>query len=308
MEEKSITLQGYISAAKKSQGKAFTLLELLVVISTISILMGILLPVLGGVRRQARTTLGMNNQRQITGAVNCFAMDNDDSYPESVATIGHGDRWNWQAPFVLTSAQTRAPHLHRAMSEYLRSYIKDASSMFCPNAPRKYKYLQQAWNAGDSWNNPDSWPTNDWVKGSYCFYWNYTGLLDGQLFRGPRNSLGGRGQSKLMMSCYFGYGNYRNIEVYGSDEAYGSCERFKGASITPEPREMTSSAYWSRLKSDSVNSNTMDVKLHAGYTDGHVESYSASEVVTMKVIKVRSTNEPYNYGPGDFYLPRNGLR
>ena len=152
--------------------------------------------------------LGVNNQREITIVANCYELDNDGSYPESVATIGHGDNWNWQAPTVLTGIESRAPHLHRAMSEYLGSYIKDARSMFCPNAPTQYKYLQAGWDAGDKWNNPDTWLQSDWVKGTYCFYWNYTGLLGDGLFIGPQNSTGGWGQSKLLVSCYFGYNLY----------------------------------------------------------------------------------------------------
>ena len=257
------------------------------------------MPVLIKVRRQGRKVLGMRNQRQIISALGSFALDNDEGYPESVATIGHDENWNWQAPTVLTSIESRAPHIHRAMSEYLGSYITKASTTFCPNAPRKYKYLQQAWDAGDDWNNPDTWLPSDWVKGTYCFYWNYTGLIGGQLFQGPQDSLGGQWQSKLLISCYFGY------DLYRSPGAYGSCERFRKASVVSE--ETASSAYWSRLKSDGTNLDTICIKPLAGYTDGHVQSYDPSEAITMKVIKDRFTNEPYNYGPGDFYLPRNGL-
>jgi prepilin-type N-terminal cleavage/methylation domain-containing protein len=294
---------------KENQKGGFTLVELLVVISIMSVLMGMLLPVLGKARHQARTVLGINNQHQVVGVVNCFALDNDESYPPSVATIGHDNTWNWQEPFVITNYESRAPHLHRAMSEYLRGYIKDASSMFCPNAPRKYRYAQEAWDAGDEWDNPDTLVSPDWVVGTYCFYWNYTGLMERGLFRGPRNPAGGRGQSKLLASCYFGYDNWRNEKVYGTHHAYGSCERFKRAGITPgQPVYPAGAAFWSRLKADGVNLKTIDTMLHAAYTDGHVESFSASEVVTMRVIKDQSTSTPYDYGPGDFYLPRNSLR
>jgi len=286
-------------------GKGFTLVELLVIISIISVLMGILLPVLVNARRQGRAVLGMSNQRQIAGVVNCFAFDNDDRYPESVATIGFGNHWNWQEPMMMTACMGRSPQIHRSMSAYLRSYIADASIMFCPNAPRKYKYFQEAWNAGDDWDNPETAPMQDPVMGTYCFYWNYVGFLGGRrgVFKGPWNPSVGRGQSKLLISDYFGYGHWR------SPNAYGSCERFNGASVVSET--WVSSAYWSRLAPDGdIRLDTLKIKLHAGYTDGHVESYSASEVVPMKVSIASDGSVPYpdGVGPGVIYLPINGLR
>jgi hypothetical protein len=279
----------------------------------ISLLSGILLPVLAKARYQAQTIRCMSNQRQIINAVNFYAVDHRNKYPQSVATIGDFGNWNWQAPFVLTSFDTHATKPHRAMSEYLRSYIADASIMFCPNAPQKYEYLQQAWDAGDDWNNPDTTHEKDWVMGTYCFYWNYTGWLEtGRFFNGPRDLFGGRRQSKLLVSDYFGFDNWRNQRFYGRWGVYGSCEPFEGANVTPgESIKVSTSAYWSRPKSDSFNLNTIDIKLHSGYTDGHVESFTASEVVKMFVIKNRHDFEVYEEGgpgPGTFYLPIDGLR
>jgi len=280
----------------------FTLIEFLVVISIISMLMAIMVPVLGKIRRQARAMLGMGNQRQIVNAVNCFAMDNDESYPESVATIGllrlH---WHWQEPTRLTGIEALSPQKHRAMSEYLGSYISDADTMFCPNAPRKYKYFQQAWDAGDEWDNPETAPTRDPVSGAYCFWWNYVGFLGGRrgVFRGPEGPSVRRRQSKLLVSCYFGYGHWR------SRNAFGSCERFKGARVTRET--YVASAYWSR--GGSAGSDMPEVKLYAGYTDGHVERCSATEAIAMKVSKTSDGTVPYpdGIGPGVFYLPKNAL-
>ena len=51
-----------------SRRRAFTLVELLVVISIISVLMGILMPALSGVRRQATALTGMRNQREVAMA------------------------------------------------------------------------------------------------------------------------------------------------------------------------------------------------------------------------------------------------
>jgi len=279
------------------------LIELLVVIAVVSALTGILLPALGKVRDQARMVIGTNNQRQIVTAVSLFAADNDEHYPESVATIGdYKLYWNWQEPMMLTGYRARSPRMHRSMSAYLRKYIKDAEIMYCPNAPQRYKYLQEAWDAGDEWDNPETDPVEDPLSGTYCFYWNYTGYLEERdfLFHGPRDTAAGRRQSKLLVSDYFGYDHYR------SPSCFGSCEKFAAASITEGT--LLSSAYWSDRKS-RAGSGKPEIKLQAGYADGHVEKYSSSDTLTMRVIWKPETGEPYpaGIGPGNFYLPQSAL-
>jgi len=268
--------------------------------------MGILLPVLAKARCGARILRGMNNQRQIVSAINLFALDNDGQYPESVATITYGDNWHWQDPRMMTACKSRPRQTHRSISEYLHSYIEDARIMFCPNAPREYQYLQQAWDAGDDWDNPDSSFPYDPVWGTYCFYWNYIGYLGAGKapFRGPRSSAGGREQSKLLVSDYFGYDHHR------STKAYGSCEKFKGATITMGTE--VSSAYWSRKSNGDIDPDALNIKLHAGYMDGHVESFTPSEAIPMKVSITSDGIVAYpsgiGLGPGIFYLPANAAR
>jgi prepilin-type N-terminal cleavage/methylation domain-containing protein len=280
--------------------RGFTLVELLVVISIISLMMSIALPALNVVRRQARNMLSMSNQRQITSTINLFASENNDRYPESVATIGFGNTWNWTDSTRLTGNRRRSPQVHRAMSEYLRRYIPDASIMFCPNAPQKYEYLQQAWDAGDKWDNPRTDFPADPVGGSYCFYWNYRGYLGGRrvVFRGPQGPASSGRYSKLLVSDYFGYDHWR------TPGSFGSCEPFDGAGITPETYLLSS--YWSRK---SAADDSPVIKLKAAYTDGHVETYSASDVIPMKVSITADGTVPYpdGVGPGLFFLPRNAL-
>jgi len=242
--------------------------------------MGLVLPIFNKVRHQARNVINMNNQKQVVAAANLFALDNDDRYPESVAYVSAKD-WNWSDPRTLASWYTSSSHPHRAMAEYLRDYIEDASLMFCPNAIKKPKYLQDAWDAGDDWDNPDTPVIPDAIRATYCFYWNYVGWLEGnRLFRGPIGPSSG-------------------------------CDRFANAELVPEyPAQ---SAWWSGPASGEVDLSTINVKLHAGYTDGHVESYTPAQAVPMKVIKIRGSNTPYSNelepkGPGDFYIPKNGLR
>jgi prepilin-type N-terminal cleavage/methylation domain-containing protein len=57
---------------------AFTLVELLVVIAIIAVLMGILLPVLGRVRKQARKIVCMSSIRGFTLAFASYSVENDD--------------------------------------------------------------------------------------------------------------------------------------------------------------------------------------------------------------------------------------
>ena len=300
MEDREIYAQYRHMKVGNVTKRGFTLIELLVVISIISLMMGITLPVFSRVRRQARTMLSMSNQRQIASAMNLYASDHNERYPESVATIGAGNTWNWTDSTRLTGNRRRSPQLYRAMSEYLRRYIPDASIMYCPNVPHKYEHLQKAWDAGDNWDNPNTSFPSDPVGGTYCFYWNYRGFVGGRrvVFRGPQGPASSGRYSKLLVSDYFGYDHWRN------PGSFSSCEPFDGADITPETYLLSS--FWSR-KSDADDFPV--IKLRAGYTDGHVETYSASNVVPIKVSITADGTVPYpdGVGPGVFFLPRNAL-
>jgi prepilin-type N-terminal cleavage/methylation domain-containing protein len=280
----------------------FTLVELLVVISIISLLMAILVPALHGVKRQATALQGMHNQREVAAGVSLYAMDNDDSYPQSVATIGFDGLWNWYDPAMMIGHRKRTPQLHRSMSTYLRPYIPEAKTLFCPSAPRQYTYLQEAWEAGDDWDHPLTEPPSDPFTGAYCFYWNYIGYL-GQprtLFRGPTGPASGGMYSGLLMSDYFGYGNWQR------PEAFLSCEKLAGADIVEET--WLEAARWSLDGDPDIT--LPNVKLRAAYTDGHVETYTPADTLPMRVPLTAEGVPPYADGPtspGIFYIPRNAL-
>jgi prepilin-type N-terminal cleavage/methylation domain-containing protein len=288
--------------AKVALCRAFTLIELLVVISIITIMAGILLPALAKAKRQARAVVGAANLHQVATAVNSYALDNYDRYPESVATIGIAPRFSWQEPTLLVGIRKRSANHQRSMSTYLYGYIADAGLLYCPNAPKKHKFLQQAWDAGEDWGNPDAPFIKGPLAGTYCFYWNYTGYLGGNrvLFNGPSGPAGGARQSKLLASCYFGFNHYR------SPELYSSCEKFGNADVSEET--WFCPKYWAGRDSDDAP-DTLEVRPQAVYTDEHVERHSSSDVVPMRVIVDPEKNEPYPpiMEPGIFYLPRAAL-
>jgi prepilin-type N-terminal cleavage/methylation domain-containing protein len=283
--------------------RAFTLVELLVVISIISMLMAILLPALNGAKRQARALLSMRNEREIASALNLFAEDHEQLYPPSVATVGFGTTWGWSDVTKLIGPEKRTPRIHRAMSEYLRSYITEATMMFCPNAPQRFQYLQEAWDAGDAWDNPDTPMLADPLSGTYCFYWGYVGYLgEGpRLFRGPMTQAGYAGHSHLLVTDYFGYGHWR------TPGAFASCEKLDGGEVDPETQ--LTSAWW-KAPGDP-NTSMPSVTLRAGYADGHVETYQPVDAVPMRISVNPEGVPPFpDGGPsaGLYYVPRDALR
>jgi len=298
-------MPGCMCGLRRRAERGLTLIELLVVISIVSMLMALLVPALERVRHQARSVIGMQRLREITTVVNAFAADNDERYPPSIATIGMEDSWNWQAPNMLTGYLERAPGIQRSVSAYLRPYVRDADVMFCPNAPLRYRYLQEAWDTGDEWDHPETPAVPDALFGTYCLYWNYVGYLgrDGGLFRGPAGPARGCRESSILVSDYFGYDHWRSRLTFGSCEPFRDAEVVEGTSV--------SSAFWSTPGSGtSVELGQMSLRLRAGYVDGHVESYSPADARAMYVIMEPETNEPYQpgVGPGTFYVPRVGLR
>jgi prepilin-type N-terminal cleavage/methylation domain-containing protein len=281
--------------------RAFTLVEMLVVISIVSILMAILVPAVNSVRRQVYSVLGMRNQKEISTALSLFAADHRDRYPDSVATVGFGEKWNWSDPTKMIGNRNRAPQVYRSMSAYLYDYIQDGETMTCPSAPQKHKYLKEAWDAGDDWDNPDTPVSSDPFGGTYCFYWNYVGYLSetDTLFRGPSGPASMGRYSQLLVTDYFGYDHWR------SPGAFGSCERLAGGEVVPETWLLSS--YWSVEGNPAVR--LPKAKLHAAYTDGHVETYTPAEAVPMKVSITPEGVPPYpdGAGPGIFYVPVNSL-
>ena len=75
---------------RRDHRRAFTLVELLVVIGIIAVLVGILLPTLRGVRRQASLVQCSSNMKQIATAMLMYIQDNKGKFPPCQVRSGGG--------------------------------------------------------------------------------------------------------------------------------------------------------------------------------------------------------------------------
>lgn len=293
---------------RNSDRRAFTLVELLVCLFVISLLLSILVPALRTSFRHARRLISKNNQRLIVMGVDTYSCDNDNRYPDSVATIGTGDSWGWQEPTILVSYEKRNPQTHRSISAYLYGYISSSTIMACCNAPRNYPYLRPAWEAKDSWDCPlPGTRVQDPLYGVYCFYWNYVGYLPASrtLFRGPTSSTSDATDSRVLISDYLCLGCSRH------PNSVISCEPLPNAESTDYMRAQTSYVMDVWIMDFGLDRSPFEIddfpqiRLQAAYQDGHVETYYPSDTERMQVSITSDGYQPYSSstGPGDLFVP-----
>jgi len=105
-----------------ARSTAFTLLELLVVVSIIALLMGLLVPAITKARESARRAKCMSNIHQLSVAMLAYANDNDGNYPNAGESP---DYFSWSTPGYNTHAHPWLP---------LQRYIDDTGVLYCPSA------------------------------------------------------------------------------------------------------------------------------------------------------------------------------
>lgn len=144
-----------VLVCNKPKFRAFTLVELLVVISIIALLLAVMMPGLGRARRQARKVICQANEHQLLTGWVAYAMNNNDMMATPVRW-GTNPWWEGQWPYRFTG--------------YLHNYTADKynigreewkqTAMYCPAAKNLlppdiyYSAITYAINAflGGTWN------------------------------------------------------------------------------------------------------------------------------------------------------------
>lgn len=147
-----------MNGTSKSAGKAFTLLELLVVIPIISLLAAMLLPTLWHAKERGKTATCLNNLRQLGIATSLYISDHNGRFPRKWiprvnVTNGEAMEGNWNAQYTPGGPDPQIVWLNLdkapppARYRPLNSYLAPSGVYHCP---------KDAGQAGDG-IQPSNW-------------------------------------------------------------------------------------------------------------------------------------------------------
>ena len=154
--------------------KAFTLVELMVVVAIIAVLVALLLPAVNKVRAQARAVVCGSNLRQIATGYILYANDNSGWFPVSVVDDNFfGTKVFWRGYYAdewcrtdswSTSPASRNPAYNRCVPTLIAPKYITPEAFFCPeNLPDKFsrdmvtwrnfvKFLDDGHKTASQWN------------------------------------------------------------------------------------------------------------------------------------------------------------
>ncbi len=261
--------------------RAFTLIELLVVIAVIALLLAIIVPALVLAKQKAKMVICASNQRNVVHGLAAFGAENNSKLPPPASSddVAGG---HYVEPSLLNSCEPlmgyAVPPALDYVGEYLSGYLPDVEVFNCTLAPI---------DADSPWP-PETSPRTTWgtygeyyLNGRYVplpctsmLLWNYQGYnhkesaeVDTSLahFEGPRE----QGSSNtLVIQDSFYYLTTPGSWLWPAPRGtWRLSHPFKGSSRGMPLYNLT----------DPDKTVFPDVRLNAGYLDGHVEKFRSTE-------------------------------
>ena len=279
----------------KRRATAFTLIELLVVIAIIAVLMGILMPALQKIRQQAKIISCGSNMRQLVVGLITYAENSDGKLPPHPSTVSETNfhrpyELNWRLNQVGMVADVTNKAYHH-VGKYLADYLPEVDVFNCRVASIK---------------DDTPWPPTGAVQGTYgefyrtgafaplhstyMFLWNYQGYnhkISGAVdknqghFEGPRRL--GDASRLIVQDALFYLTSNTNILWESPQQSWYASHPF--------PQGQRTYPYYTFQ--DPSMTQRPKIKLNAGYMDGRVEAFRASEASGVK-----------NFGAQAFIAPK----
>ena len=279
--------------SRKLLSHAFTLIELLVVIAIIALLLAIVLPALRVVKQQAKVVICGSNQRQLVYGLLTYTNDNNGKFPPH-PTMARGPgviphrpfelNWNYNNMGIVNSTVLADKDAYPYIGRFMVPYLPDAGVFNCTASGIKNDTPWPPPTSGMTTVGTygDFYRTGEYASlhSTYTLLWRYRIAGDPSAgfypFEGPEK-IGDKNTLVLQDSLFYTTSN-TNLLWPSPQNSWFSSHPFKNSEkATP----------YHTIKDPGGALEPPEVKLNAGYSDGHVSRFNSLDTKLIKNINVR---------------------